>query len=58
MIVHWSTLQGHHCCVTVTLHLGTALPKASQICLLQGYMTDKAPCQSHLFKNLTQSWHL
>lgn len=46
MIVSWSTSQGHYCCMIVTLHLGTALLRASQIYLLQGHMTDmcKAPC--------------
>lgn len=61
MSVSWSTSQGHYCCVIVTLHLGTALLRASQIYLLQGHMTDmcKAPCQSRLFKNsLMQSCHL
>lgn len=61
MIVFWSTSQGLYCCVIVTLHLGTALLRASQIYLSQGHMTDmcRAPCQSHLFKiSLTKSCHL
>lgn len=53
MIVCRTTSQGHHCCMRVTLYLGTTLLRASQNWLLQGHMTDmcKAPCQSHLLKN-------